>query len=39
MIFFLEKSFVGGSKELGFFLVRHTAISEQGVDFENHCVG
>jgi hypothetical protein len=35
---FPKKMFVGGSPELGFFSVRHNAISEQGVDFEEHCV-
>jgi hypothetical protein len=38
MIPFPKKSFVGGSLKLGFFSVRHNAISEQGVDFEEHCV-
>jgi hypothetical protein len=39
MILFPEKQFFGGSSELGFFLVRHIAIFEQGVDFEEHYVG
>jgi hypothetical protein len=30
------KVFVEGSPELGFFLVRHNAISKQGVDFEEN---
>jgi hypothetical protein len=32
------KPFFGGSPELGFFLVKHCAISKQGVDFEEQCV-
>jgi hypothetical protein len=39
MILFPEKWFVGGSLKLGFFSVRHNAISELGVDFEEHYVG
>jgi hypothetical protein len=39
MILFPKKPFVGGSLELGFCLVRHSAISEQGVNFEEHCLG
>jgi hypothetical protein len=33
------KSFVRGSLELGFFLMRHNANPIQGVDFHNPCVG
>jgi hypothetical protein len=34
-----KKPFVGGSLTLGFFSMRHSAISEQEVDFQEHCVG
>jgi hypothetical protein len=37
--FIARKVFVGGSPELGFFLVRHNAISNQEVDFQEHYVG
>jgi hypothetical protein len=35
---FPKKPFVGGSSTLGFFSMRHSAISEQEVDFQEHCV-
>jgi hypothetical protein len=33
-----EKLFVGVSSTLGFFSMRHSAISEEEVDFQEHCV-
>jgi hypothetical protein len=34
-----EKPFVGVSPELGFWAMRHSAISEDEVDFQEHFVG
>jgi hypothetical protein len=34
-----EKPFVGVSWTLGFWSMRHSAISEEEVDFQEHCVG
>jgi hypothetical protein len=34
-----RKMFVGVSLTLGFFSMRHSAISEEEVDFKEHCVG
>jgi hypothetical protein len=34
-----EKPFVGVSPTLGFWSMRHSAISEEEVDFQEHCVG
>jgi hypothetical protein len=34
-----RKPFVGVSLTLGFFSMRHSAISEEEVDFQEHCVG
>jgi hypothetical protein len=36
-ILFLRKQFVGGSHALGFCSMRHSAIYEQEVDFQEHC--
>jgi hypothetical protein len=33
------KQFVGVSPTLGFWSMRHSAISEEEVDFKEHCVG
>jgi hypothetical protein len=33
-----RKTFVGVSSTLGFFSMRHSAISEEEVDFQEHCV-
>jgi hypothetical protein len=33
-----RKLFVGVSPALGFFSMRHSAISEEEVDFQEHCV-
>jgi hypothetical protein len=37
MIPLIGKLFVGGSSTLGVFSMRHSAISEQEVDFQEHC--
>jgi hypothetical protein len=34
-----QKQFVGVSPTLGFWSMRHSAISEEEVDFQEHCVG
>jgi hypothetical protein len=33
-----KKPFVGVSPKLGFWLMRHSAIFEEEVDFQEHCV-
>jgi hypothetical protein len=38
VIFSTKKLFVGVSPTLGFWSMRHSAISEEEVDFQEHCV-